>query len=106
MTEAEGVAAAISAGNEAELNAARQLLAGELARRLRPVTDSLAQTLALIEVGIDFTGEDVTFLANEEVSQFIAAADTSLGDLLDQSAAVRATHARAVFRVRWLAKRG
>jgi tRNA modification GTPase len=85
LTEAEGVAATISAGNEAELTAARQLLAGELARRLAPITDSLAQTLALIEVGIDFTEEEVTFLAAEEISQRITDANSALSDLLDQS---------------------
>jgi tRNA modification GTPase len=86
LTQAEGVAATISAGNEAELDAARQLLAGELARRLAPILDSLAQTLALVEVGIDFTDEQVTFLSAEEVSQHLTEADESLGDLLDQSA--------------------
>jgi tRNA modification GTPase len=86
LTEAEGVAATISAGNEAELSAARQLLAGELAKRLAPITDSMAQTLALIEVGIDFTEEDVTFLAAEEISQRVADADSALAELLDQSA--------------------
>jgi tRNA modification GTPase len=85
LTEAEGVAATIAAGNDAELTAARQLLAGELARRLQPITESLAQTLALIEVGIDFTEEEVTFLASEEVTERINDADSALDDLLDQS---------------------
>jgi tRNA modification GTPase len=85
LTEAEGVAATIAAGNDAELTAARQLLAGELARRLAPLTDSIAQTLALIEVGIDFSEEEVTFLASEEVAQHIASADEALDDLLQQS---------------------
>src|SRR5215216_2080170 len=47
LTEAEGVAATIAAGSEQELRAARQLLAGELARRLRPAIDLVAETLAL-----------------------------------------------------------
>jgi tRNA modification GTPase len=85
LTEAEGVAATIAAGNEAELAAARQLLAGELARRLWSITESLAQTLALIEVGIDFSEEDVTFLAAEEVAERIQDADAALDDLLNAS---------------------
>src|SRR5215471_19166521 len=68
LAEAEGVAATIAAGNEQELAAARQLLAGELARRLTPVLTLITDTLALIEVGIDFSGEDVTFLSNDEVA--------------------------------------
>ena len=56
LTGAEGVAATISAANEGELRAARQLLGGELARRLRPAMDLVAQTLALLEVGHRFRG--------------------------------------------------
>ena len=85
LAEAEGVAATIAAGNERELRAARQLLAGELARRLRPVTDLVAETLALVEVGIDFTDEDVTFLAAGEVADRAARAGWLLRDLLAQS---------------------
>ena len=47
LTAAEGVAATIAATGERELTAARQLLAGELARHLAPVMDLLADTLAL-----------------------------------------------------------
>ncbi len=85
LTEAEGVAATIAAGNESELRAARQLLAGELARRLAPITDALAHTLALIELGIDFSEEDVTFLAGDEVRRQITDADESLGRLIEQT---------------------
>src|SRR6185437_15713656 len=67
LTEAEGVAATISAGNEQELSAARRLMSGELARRVTPILDRLADTLALLEVGIDFSDEDVTFLSAAEL---------------------------------------
>lgn len=73
LSAAEGVAAAIAARSEAQLQAARQLLAGELANRVRPILDGLAETLALLEVGIDFVDEDVTFLSNAEVEQRIRA---------------------------------
>jgi tRNA modification GTPase len=86
LAEAEGVAATIAAQNDAELRAARQLLAGELARRLAPAMDLVAQTLALIEVGIDFSEEDVSFLSTEEIAGRVAQADGLLADVLDQSA--------------------
>ena len=86
LTGAEGVAATIAAGSEAELLAARQLLAGELARRLAPVMDAIAQTLALIEVGIDFSDEDVSFIAPESARQRIESARSHLQDLLATSA--------------------
>jgi tRNA modification GTPase len=93
LTGAEGVAATIAANSEQELAAARQLLAGELARRLRPAMDAVAETLALVEVGIDFTDEDVTFLSAEQVSRRVAAAGQSLRTLLAESARFeRLTH--------------
>ncbi len=85
LTEAEGVAATIAAGNANELAAARQLLAGELARRLRPITDLLADTLALVEVGIDFSEEDVTFLDVAEVTRRVTEADAALSELAADS---------------------
>ena len=82
LTEAEGVAATIAAGNAVELAAARQLMNGELARRLRPVTDGLADTLALVEVGIDFAEEEVTVLAADTVRDRLAVVEASLADLV------------------------
>ena len=86
LTEAEGVAATISAHGEQELRAARQLLGGELSRWLNPIMELLAETLALIEVGIDFSDEDVTFLSPTQVRERIAKIDHSLHDLIDGSA--------------------
>lgn len=86
LAEAEGVAATISAHSEQELRAARQLLAGELSRRLRPMMDLLAETLALLEAGIDFSDEDVTFLSPDQVIARLDWIDENLGTLVRQSA--------------------
>jgi tRNA modification GTPase len=86
LTAAEGVAATIAAGSDEELQAARQLLAGELAQRLRPAMDSLAQTLALVEIGIDFSEEDVTFLPTDEIRHRVNEIDAALARLLNESA--------------------
>lgn len=85
LTGAEGVAAVISAQNQRELAAARQLLAGELANRLRPVLDVLAETLALVEVGIDFVEEDVSFLSRNQQRTRVQQADEALARLLVES---------------------
>jgi tRNA modification GTPase len=86
LAEAEGVAATIAAGNERELAAARQLMAGELARRLRPAMDAVAEALALVEAGIDFADEEgVSFLSPAQLRDRIATADASLARLLDDS---------------------
>lgn len=86
LSEAEGVAAAISASGEAELSAARQLLAGELARRLSPLMDSLAETLALVEAGIDFSDENIAFIEPAEVLRRCEQIDAALQQLLRESA--------------------
>jgi tRNA modification GTPase len=85
LTAAEGVAATIAAGNEQELSAARRLMSGELVRRLAPAIDAIANTLALLEAGIDFSDEDVTFISTVDVCAGIAAADAMLRRLLEES---------------------
>lgn len=85
LSQAEGVAALIGAANEQQLNAARRLLSGELARRVAPAIDSLAGTLALLEVGIDFVEEEVTFLPAEDLRRRLEAVEIALGDLLGDS---------------------
>ncbi|HZZ44483.1 MAG TPA: GTPase, partial [Tepidisphaeraceae bacterium] len=85
LAEAEGVGAAVSASNEQELRAARKLMAGELAKRLRPLMDRVAETLGLVEVGIDFSEEEVTFLSAEEVTRRVAEVELELGKLMGES---------------------
>jgi tRNA modification GTPase len=86
LTQAEGVAATISANSQREMRAARQLLGGELARRLGPVMDGVAEALALVEVGIDFSDEDVTFLSADDVRERCRHAASALGVILEESA--------------------
>jgi tRNA modification GTPase len=86
LAEAEGVAATIAAHGEAELRAARQLLAGELSSQLRRPMDLLADTLALVEAGIDFSDEDISFLAGDALVRRIDEIDDLLGDLTKNSA--------------------
>jgi tRNA modification GTPase len=92
LSQAEGVAATIAAGNEDELHAARQLLAGELARRVKPAIDLLADTLALVEVGIDFSEEDISFLSTEEIQGRLRNLDRMLDSLLHDSARFERLH--------------
>lgn len=85
LAEAEGVAATIGARSERELLAARQLMAGELARRLKPLMDSVADILALIEAGIDFTDQDISFITGEQVHVRVSAVTEELARLLSDS---------------------
>ncbi|MEA2711205.1 MAG: tRNA modification GTPase [Phycisphaerales bacterium] len=86
LAEAEGVAATIAAHGDAELRAARQLLAGELSSRLRGPMESLAEALALVEAGIDFSEEDISFLAGDELVRRVEEIDAFLDDLVKNSA--------------------
>lgn len=85
LAEAEGVAAAVSASSQVELDAARRLMSGALAKRLEPLIESVAQTLALLEVGIDFSEEDVTFLARDDALSRMNDVTRDLQKLLDES---------------------
>jgi tRNA modification GTPase len=85
LSAAEGVSAVISAQNERELTAARRLLAGELSHRLAPIMALLAQTLALVEAGIDFAGEEITVLDRGQTRERIGRIDVELTGLLTES---------------------
>ncbi|MDB5296416.1 MAG: tRNA modification GTPase trmE [Phycisphaerales bacterium] len=85
LTAAEGVAATIAANSADELAAARGLMAGELARRLAGPADRLLETLALLEVGIDFSDEDVTVLSPAELSARVTACRDDLRRLLAET---------------------
>ena len=50
-----------------------------------PCSFWLAETLALVEVGIDFTEEDVTFLSDDQVKARIGEIDAALLELLSNS---------------------
>jgi tRNA modification GTPase len=82
----EGVAAAIHASNQRELSAARRLLAGELAARLTPLCEMLAQTLALVEAQIDFSDEGISFLQQSELRERMGTVEAALRQLLADSA--------------------
>ena len=86
LSQAEGVAAIIAAGSRAELSAAAQLAGGELSRRLRPAMDALVETLAQVEAEIDFSDQDVPFVAGDELLRAIREIDAHLESLLQQSA--------------------
>ena len=86
LAQAEGVAMTIAAHGEEELEAARQLRAGELTRRLEPIMDELAQMLALVEAEIDFSEEGVAFLLPGELEGRLDGAMARVEELIRSSA--------------------
>lgn len=64
LEQAEGLAAAIAAGSAAQLKEAEALRSGQTGARRRAWCDRMAELLALVEAGIDFTDqEDVVPIA-------------------------------------------
>jgi len=67
--QAEGVGALIAASNNAEYEAAQQLLDGSVGDRYRALADEIAAVLALIEAELDFADEeDVTAITDNELA--------------------------------------
>ena len=85
LSQAEGIATAIAAQGDLQLLAARRLMAGELAQRIQPTMDLLAETLALIEAGIDFSEEQMEFIAQRQIAERIDAILDQLKSLTLQS---------------------
>ena len=76
LTEAEAVAEVIHASGDAQLRAAENLLKGVLHRKCCQISNDLAELLALLEAGIDFSDqEDISFIEidvlNEKLNQVI-----------------------------------
>lgn len=86
LTQAEGVAATIAAVSDGQLQAAALLRQGSLGRFAHELVDALADQLALIEAGIDFTDqEDVVPVPPGTLDDRLAQVGTRLEDLLGRS---------------------
>ncbi|MHC4427606.1 MAG: tRNA modification GTPase [Planctomycetota bacterium] len=86
LTEAEGVAATIAARSDAELRAAGLLSDGTLGELAQTLADELAQTLALVEAGIDFSDqEDVVAIEPGVLAERLASLRDRLADHLDRA---------------------
>ncbi|MCH8004821.1 MAG: 50S ribosome-binding GTPase [Planctomycetes bacterium] len=86
LTEAEGVAATIAAASDSELRAARMLRRGGLGILARELADELADALALLEAGIDFTdAEGVVAVGPDELAGRLGLLSDRLGAVLARS---------------------
>ncbi len=86
LTEAEGVAATIAAASDSELSAARMLRRGGVGLLARELSDELADALALLEAGIDFTDADgVVAIGPDELAGRLKLLGDRLGAVLARS---------------------
>lgn len=85
LTKAEGIAATIGASCDAQLRAAAQLRTGALGRWSVGLVDELAQTLALVEAGIDFVDQDdVVAITPGDLDERLASIEGELSGLLER----------------------
>ncbi len=86
LTQAEGVAATIAATNDNQLQAAAMLRQGQLGRFADGLSNLLADQLALVEAGIDFTDQDdVVPVGPDALRSELEALTGRLDDLLAHS---------------------
>ncbi len=86
LTQAEGVAATISATSDSQLRAATLLRQGKLGHAAQGMVESLGTLLALVEAGIDFTDqEDVVPIAPADLRDRLTAQRSALDRLLRNS---------------------
>lgn len=94
LAQAEGVAAAIAARSDAELQAAALLARGEAGEFARQIADQLAEALALVEAGIDFTDqEDVVIIAPADLLVRLTDVARTLRARLDRAVGVESLQA-------------
>ncbi len=67
LASAEAVAGVIRAQSDTQLRAARRMMDGALADRLREARDELGELLALVEADIDFAEEPIEFITPPEL---------------------------------------
>jgi tRNA modification GTPase len=86
LPQAEGVAATIAATSDGQLEAARLLRQGRLGSFTHELVDQLADALALLEAGIDFTDEeDVVAIEPAALVEHIDAVIARIDDLMTHS---------------------
>jgi len=81
LAQAEGVAAVIDAADRATLRAAEDLLGGHLSTEIGHLAEEVRMSLALVEVGLDFSDQDVEIAPPDEIAGRIEAAGRALSDL-------------------------
>ena len=85
LTQAEAVAQIVSSANTFQLAAAEKLLHGKFSATIAAVRTEVLDLLSLIEAGLDFTEEDIEFIAAEDAAARIIARRDLLQGLLDGS---------------------
>lgn len=85
LAQAEAVNEIITTSNRFQLAAAEKLLSGKLAQTTEKIRSELMDCLSLIEAGLDFSGEDIEFITDQEAVQRLICIKNELEQLLSGS---------------------
>jgi len=85
LAQAEAVNEIIASSNRFQLDAAERLLKGRLSETAGAVRSDLLDCLSLIEAGLDFSGENITFIGPGEAAERLGLIKRDLEELLSGS---------------------
>ena len=85
LTQAEAVAEIVSAANTTQLAAAERLLHGRFSDSIAMLRTRIIELLGRLEVGLDFSEEDIVFISTEDALKELNAIRQQLVDLLEGS---------------------
>jgi len=85
LVQAEAVNEIIVSSNEYQLAAAEKLLGGRLGEMTSKLRAELVDLLSLIEAGLDFSGEDIEFITQDEAIKKLVEIKEQLDQLLSGS---------------------
>ncbi len=85
LAQAEAVNEVIVSSNEYQLAAAEKLLQGRLGETTAKLREDLIELLSLFEAGLDFSEEDIEFIARPEAVKRLVAIEDQLERLLSGS---------------------
>ena len=93
LTEAEAVAEVIHASGDAQLKAAENLLSGALHKKCSQFSTRIAELLALVEAGIDFSDqEDISFIDEDSLKHRLISLCADIESLISDSVSWRDLH--------------
>jgi tRNA modification GTPase len=85
LTQAEAVNEVVVSSNRFQLAASEKLLAGRLAETTAKARADILDCVSLIEAGLDFSGEDIEFVARPELVERLTGVKNELEQLLSGS---------------------
>ncbi len=86
LSQAEAVADLISSENEASHSLAMQQMRGGISNEIKKLRDELTDFASLIELELDFSGEDVEFADTARLKELVTKIQNLLRNLLDSFA--------------------